>query len=328
MQTTSRLAVALWLMKTALACAAEAPAPPSLDEIFRTAPQPISFLAANSAVKSGASNMVARPEVYLSAGNHGFTWLGLAGDEQLQLFGRQKSLRHVVVNNCPVTDDGVRDLAAGRTLNKVEVLSRVKLTDAALAGWDQCGELTELKIGPVEWTAEACKVLAALPKLQRLTIVHGKISAGGLAELGASKSLGLLALQGVDIGDAGLDRLASTNLSFLEVSACKLRPADVAAIAKLTSLSSLNVCQTNFGDADLTQLIGLEKLAGLSISTTPVTAGGLLALKKMPALRYITYDSLRITDAEARRLADAYGWTFGGACSCGCLDIEPQQSAK
>ncbi len=326
------LLFALLLSQSVIALADEVQLQQSLAEIFKTAPLPFTAVSTDSAARTG-SNMSAHPQAYLYGGKDNVTWLGNVGDAELLLFGQQKKLRLVTMRNAAVTDRGVSDLAASGALQHVEISTNQTLTNAALEGWENCRELTVLQIGPVQWSDKACKLLAAAPKLERLTIYGGTISGGGVAELTASKSLWLLKLSGVDVQDAKLDRLTSTRLSYVEVSGCQLRPGDVAALAKFTSILSLNVSNTNFNDQDLLQLQGLEQLEHLSLAGTNVTFAGLQALKKLPKLQSLSFDGppktdWQIAEAEQQRLANAYGWTFGGACSCGCLDICPQPKTR
>jgi hypothetical protein len=300
----------------------------SLAEVIKTVSSPIVRIDADSAARTG-SNMIPHPEAFLFGGGKSGTWLGLVGDAELRQFGRLPKLHDVTIRECPITDAGVCDLATPQ-LTKVSLQSTKPLTDAALRGWDKASELTELTIGPVEWNAAAFQTLAKLPKLQRLTITGGKLTGGGVALLSQSKSLTYLAIHGVDLGDAGLDQLALESLSSLDLTGCTLSPADWVNIAKLKSLAGLTLSSTNLADEGLGKLLALENLESFRFDGTGVTFAGAMQLRPLRKLKWICYDGppqIQPQDIQPQqqRLANALGWTFEGACSCGCLDVGPRE---
>jgi Leucine-rich repeat (LRR) protein len=269
------------------------------------------------------------PELYLQGIGRSVAWQGSTTDEELRLLGQQKSISDVTVLNSTFTDRGVSALAASNSLVKVDLLAAQPLTDAALEGWNQCGELTELSIGPICWTEKSLALLAKLPKLRQLTLRGGTITGGGLQELSRHKSLTRLVIQGVNLEDAGFSDFTSSSLYYLELSGCTLSKSDIEGVAKLTSLAGLNLSGTNLDDEQLRGLLTLVKLESFSFDNTAVTFEGATVLKALKKLNWVSYDGppgidWTTVDAQKQRLANTLGWTFQGACSCGCLDISPQ----
>ena len=322
------LLLRLWLMLLApLLCSRVVAADPLLADLFRKEPGVYTRIHANGTAQTG-SNMSPHPEMYLQGGPRGVAWQGSTGDAELQLVGQQKSITDVTVINSTISERGVSGLAASGTIVRADIKAKQPLGDEALAGWDNCRELTELTIGPVRWSEKSFALLAALPKLRKLTIVGGTITGRGIARLSNHKILTHLALQGVDLKDSGFAEYHSPALYMLDVNGCKLSPADVENLAKLTSLAGLDIGATNLEDADMPKLLTLEKLASLTLAGTVVSFEGALQLKGLKKLNWVRYDGPpNVTWPEAgvqlQRLADTLGWTFEGACSCGCCDISP-----
>ena len=92
------------------------------------------------------------------------------------------------------------------------------------------------------------------------------------------------------------------------------------------TVNDITVLEGNVHEAngDISLLGGMRSLTYLNIKHTRVSLTGLTQLGELTRL-YVDHRHSRVSDVDAQRLADRFGWTSHGACSCGCLDIEPRR---
>lgn len=282
-----------------------------------------------SMTTSSARNMSPHPEIYLRAPKKSIAWDGQIGDPELEQITQLSKLRELSLRGSPVTSRGVQQLAKNRALDKVLIDAAQPLTDDAVKGWDQLAELTELQIGPVDWSDQAFKTLAKLPKLRQLTITGGKLSPQAFAGLLKSKSLSTLSLQKFDLRGVSFEQLGELKLGSLGIASCTVGDAEIQAIGKLTTLHYLDANQATIRDADLRHWLKLTSLGSICLNGSYVTPEGIRTLRSLPKLKWFDYEGpvggvTADTLAVLQLLANEHDWTFQGACSCGCLDINPQ----
>ena len=88
--------------------------------------------------------------------------------------------------------------------------------------------------------------------------------------------------------------------------AIDMHRADMASLARMTSLATLSLDRTLVGDAGVAELVGLSRLADLGLDTTQVTDRALAALSRLH-LRHIDLRHTRVTRAGATRLQRQLG---------------------
>ena len=98
------------------------------------------------------------------------------------------SLQTASLNDCGITDDGLRALSAGRQLETL-ALQSPKITDAGCASLARMKSLKSLQFSNSEFGDEGAAMVAQLPDLQTLNIQSTKITEAGLAKLSALKKL-------------------------------------------------------------------------------------------------------------------------------------------
>jgi hypothetical protein len=285
-------------------------------------------LDANIAISS-ARNMAPHPEIYLRAPQKSITWDGQIGDVELIQITQLSKLRELRLRGEPVTARGLQHLAKNQALEVILIDAARPLSDESVRGWDQLSELTELEIGPVDWSSEALKSLAAAPKLRQLTITGGRLAPQALQGVLKAKSLTILKLQKLDLRGTGVEQLGELKLGNLGVMSCTLGEAEIQAIGKLTTLQHLDANQATIRDGDLSHWLKLTSLASIGLNGSDVTLDGLRLLRALPKLRWHDYEgpadgTPKDYLAVMQLLANEHDWTFQGVCSCGCCDITPQ----
>ncbi|MGE5190908.1 MAG: protein kinase domain-containing protein [Deltaproteobacteria bacterium] len=83
----------------------------------------------------------------------------------------------------------------------------------------------------------------------------------------------------------------------------RLNQSDIARLAKLPRLESLNLSDTRFTDSDIASLKSTTSLIHLDLQDTPLSDTGLVPLKNLPDLRSLQLSRTRITGAALEELA-------------------------
>lgn len=183
---------------------------------------------------------------------------------------------------------------SGKTIDvlaKVEGLTTLSLRDAKIHP-DAVGELA------------GCKRLAALDLSQT------RVSDDGLKALAKCKSLRWLTLGDTRITGAGLRPLAAAGrLERLDLFACReLTDGDLAGLAPLTELATLDLLGTPIGDRGLAAVGKLERLKKLSLPAG-VTDDGMKHLTHLAGLVELDAAGSGLADAGLRELAAVKGLT-------------------
>lgn len=177
----------------------------------------------------------------------------------------------------------------------------------------------------VDWTEQGFEMFQTMQKLQRLEIKGGVVDGTGVAQLAGLGQLRALTFSQVEFSNPmfGLSRLAGLKHLFLNGS--QLTMSDYQAITTAQQLEMLCLDDTKTTDRDIAGFRSLRSLGHMSLRNTEVTPGGLMAIARPEnKLNYINHEGSLISDMEAQMLANRFEWTFGGDCSCGCLDYSPQ----
>ena len=121
------------------------------------------------------------------------------GDPSLAVLAKLPRLKRLYLHElASVGDEGLRQLAAAKDLEVLDIWSLPKMTDASVAVIAALPNLKELSIRETGVTEASVEKIAAMPKLQSLTFKNnGPLSAGNAAKL-TGKKWGKL-----DLGDAG-----------------------------------------------------------------------------------------------------------------------------
>ena len=121
------------------------------------------------------------------------------GDPALAVMAKLPRLKRLYLHElASLGDEGLRQLAAAKDLEVLDIWSLPKMTDASVAVIAALPNLKELSIRETGVTEASVEKIAAMPKLQSLTFKNnGPLSAGNAAKLTAKKWSKL------DLGGAG-----------------------------------------------------------------------------------------------------------------------------
>ena len=148
--------------------------------------------------------------------------------------------------------------------------------------------------GHVELPAEEYRHLVVLAGLEKLGFMENGLGDSALVHVGKLENLTHLTFGDHAITDAGLNHLASLKkLTYLNLCFPDKKHGGIIsdkgmdAIAKLTSLETLDLRATQITDAGLAKVKTLPKLKELLLNNTAITDAGLVNLESAKTLRVV-----------------------------------------
>lgn len=212
-----------------------------------------------------------------------------------------RSLTHLQLSECPVSDEGLgnlRNLTSLTYLNLVglrtsetlapaasqqpgssgPVPAKGPITDAGLEPISHLTALTGLTISNCRITDEGLRHFAPLKNLTMIFVGSPGITDAGLVHLQGLTNLRVLDLPVAHIEGPGLKWLPAS-IECLDLSATPVNDEGVAIIAEqLPQLQMLTLTTTRVTDAGLGHLFSLTSLRHLDVMDTSVTADGVAEL--------------------------------------------------
>lgn len=177
----------------------------------------------------------------------------------------------------------------------------------ALLGEDFFAALVWMEINDPRVSDETIALVSTLPDLKELHIRSDQLSDRGLGHLAGLKTLKYLNLVGRQITDNGLEQIAKfKQLKGLDLNAEKVSDDGLAQIAKLTKLHQLSLGTSGFSqdrmnitDEGLLHLQALKNLRFLQFNSSKVTRAGVDKLQKALPDCKIVWNHYGPNDAEA-----------------------------
>jgi hypothetical protein len=243
----------------------------------------------------------AKPVIEVNLSDTPVTNTGL---KQLAALKRLKSLK---LNNCKgVTDAGLVELAALKELKEL-VISRTKVTDAGLKDLAALKGLKELDLTDTAVTGDCLKELAPLRELETLYVSDVEDDT-----LRALRKIGRISWLHRAQGAGGKRPLTSADVIALDLAGTSVTDAGLKELADLRNLHSLNLNNTEVTDKGLKELARFKRLETLNLDSCHVTDAGLRELAELSGLKVLTlYDSfigyrtVQVTDAGVAELKKA-----------------------
>lgn len=206
-----------------------------------------------------------------------------ADDKVLQVLCASLALEQLCLDDCLITNTGLRALASQRSLWSLDLNGCNNITDlepvATLKSLQKLGLCECYNISDQSLTH-----LSDLVLLQELDLCNTDVSEGGLSALHRLPSLRVLDLGEQPLSGVGLRAIGSlTSLEKVTLSV-SVSDADMQAVACLTGLRSLDLSVCKVTDIGLRPLTALKKLHTLNLSGLPITDTGLKALARMGSL--------------------------------------------
>ncbi|MFO0823679.1 MAG: hypothetical protein U0792_11275 [Gemmataceae bacterium] len=229
-------------------------------------------------------------------------------DEVMKKLLEFPGLNRVEIKNTPkLTADGVSELGKVKQLRAVELAGPL-ISDAVAKSLSGATAITELNLSGGSLTDDGVKELAALTKLETLSITQNKkIKGTTVPSLVAVKGLKYLTINNCELGDLeGWGALkALSKLTSLGLAQTGVTDAGLKEIGKLTQLTILGLDGTPITDAGLADLKNLRSLDKLSLVDTKITDKAVPILSGMKKLSFLTLSEKQITKAGGEALKKA-----------------------
>ena len=241
--------------------------------------------------------------------------------------GKCTNLVNLEIEGIDISDEYyAANLGGLKKLRFLKILgSEIPITDDMSQVFDGCERLESFAMDNVAWSSKGFGMFQSMPDLERLELKGGKVDGTGVQQLAGLGKLVALTLSKLEFTKpmSGLPGLAGLKHLFLNGS--RLTMSDFKAISTARQLEMLCLDDTKTTDQDIASFRSLMNLGHMSLRNTNVTPVGLMAIARPEnELNYINHEGSQISDEEAQVLANRFEWTFGGACSCGCLDYSPE----
>jgi len=196
--------------------------------------------------------------------------------------------------------------AKGAVLVPAQTDVVLEITDPAI-GFVYLSKLGPGDIQGVVWdrgriygnfAADPAPYLRHLSSLKMLGLYRTNIGDAGLETLASLQSLEVLDLGSTMVTDAGLESLKQfPRLRVLDLGETQITDAGLAHVKDLQSLEYLGLAGTRITDAGLAEISRLTSLRVLMLAETAITSAGLAHLKDMQALEYLQIAGTNTTNS-------------------------------
>ena len=220
-------------------------------------------------------------------------------DQHARLISEMTSLRELRLENTNITAAGITDLAK----LKLEHLNfdYNSTDDESLKAIATIDTLKELHLHGSQATATGYAELAALKELKFLSAGNGSLSDAGLKSWSAMNALEELSITNTNISGVGFEQFENSGIRILKLNYCKISPAGIRSLSRLTKVEELSFFSSSLTDAGLEALAEMPKLKSLDLYGNAVTEAGLRKLLPSPSLKFIDVTDCKITHAECQR---------------------------
>ena len=190
--------------------------------------------------------------------------------------------------------------------------------------------LTKLVLGEAVVSVDFLRHISNNPKLASLTIETAQVRPHAFKNLAPSKALKEFRIEKGEILGLARNRLdgiqRATQLRTLWLHISGLRDDDLAPLANLKHLESLS-CEGQFGPPALSHCSRIESLQTLTILginlKQPSKDLRALVNPDMKFVRLRQPNDIHYGTIYSQSVANEFGITMAGECSCGCMDVTP-----
>lgn len=201
-------------------------------------------------------------------------------------------LRHLGLHATPISDKSIPVILSIKGLESLEI-GDTEVTDQGLAELSASRSITHLEINlGRRITNDGIKNLANMPQLRILEFAGSKnVTAACLADLTPLRNLENLGINYLQVEPKDLDVLEEfKRLSLIDASDCSLNDSCVARIARVPSLTVINLNGSNLTDKGLEKLTSLKNLQLLSLKDCPnLTDRGIQELQQKLPRCHVVY---------------------------------------
>lgn len=235
-------------------------------------------------------------------------------DAAIAAFASLPKIKRLFLTQCTqITDAGLQSIQETSTLEVLDLHDCNLISDVGLSAVSQLTRLRGLKLYGPGITNDGIAKLSGLVNLESLSLADCQgIDDGALVHLKKLKKLRELSLFRDFIGDDGVAHL--NGLTAME----KLRLRDTVVTAKAISelagmkkLRDLDLSECGLLEDDaMPQVAKLTSLTKLNLWLTRVSDKGVAALTTLPSLEWLNLDQTEISDEGLKQLAKIKGLTY------------------
>ena len=220
-------------------------------------------------------------------------------------FAKRKKLRLLDLRGAKVSNDGIAKLEGHPSLIDLK-LRAVSIDDRSLPHIATIKQLRSLEAEDAAIVGTELGALAALEDLQKLNLLRTYVSEVEFEPLSVLTKLRDLRLRGTAVRATVLNTLVASKdtLTYLDLTECPISDEELVAIEPFQALETLELWQTNLGDAGLVHLGKLAQLKSLNISKSPrVTSAGVSELLNLTNLEKLNLSETGIDDSALEALS-------------------------
>jgi serine/threonine protein kinase len=201
-------------------------------------------------------------------------------DLGMKAFQSAKRLTRLNLAATKITDKGLQYLTE-LPLTMLD-LGDTNVSDAGMRSLAKIQSLRNLQIGRTEVGDEGCAYLSKLVYLRKLDLNETRITAKAIQYLGKLEHLEDLSLNSDPLGVAGMNALARLHLRWLTMRRCLLNDSDMSILAKMPSLTGMDLESNAISDVGLLRLARMTNLRRLVvIGNVAVTEAGVQEFSKI-----------------------------------------------
>ncbi|MCP4640250.1 MAG: M48 family metalloprotease [bacterium] len=239
-------------------------------------------------------------------------------DRDLRHIEHLTGLRVLYLSWTKVTDAGLDSVKALRDLEKLTLPGWI--TTRGVARLSSLSRLKSLHFSETQVTSDFLAMVAQNPALEELGLWKGHIESAALSHLENLPRLRWLLLAFSDATDRDLQAIARiSTLTSLDLRGCVVTDQGVAGLTSLTHLEELCLNNTPVTNACMPHLTRFKGLRFLNLFQTPVDDGGLVHLQGLDELEYLELPNRGISDAglaEVGRLTNLRSLWVGASDAC------------
>ncbi|MBL8851892.1 MAG: hypothetical protein JNG89_19625 [Planctomycetaceae bacterium] len=229
----------------------------------------------------------------------------LIGNDGMEHVAKLKKLKVLDLRGSKVSNAGLEKLREHPALVDIK-LRASSIDDEALPILASIKQLRSIEAEDTTIVGTELGQLATLTDLQKLNLWRSYVDESSFAPLSVLTKLRDLRLRGTAVRATVLNTLAASkdSLIYLDLIECPINDDELAAIEPFQRLETLEIWQTNLGDAGLAHIGKLANLKSLDISICPnVTSAGMTALVPLSKLETLNLSQTGIDDAALDTLS-------------------------
>jgi hypothetical protein len=232
-------------------------------------------------------------------------------DTGLKPIGELPRVAYLNIWSEKVTDEGLRYLLTIESVQDIGIYGQ-SITNACLRYLEGNTTLNSLDLSSAQITDEGLRHLLEAKALTGITLRSPKISDQGLATIGKMNQLQRLHLHNVPLTDVGLEHLKNlTEMQGLYLTNTAATGDGLKHLDGMQDLAQLSLTGTQVSDAAFGHLHLFPKLTHLSMGAgfnnkheSHITDKALKAMLSATSVRYLTFDTTRVTDVGLMSLAE------------------------